>query len=307
MRVEEVKDEVQVTDPGMGLVDAIYERRSVRGFLNKEVPQEVLNRIFEIAQKAPSNCNVQPWKVYVASGELKDKLKQKSHRANRAINDRIQQEEEIQTQIKTKLNKEKESALNQIFSNQEKENVNLSNVKSDNEKSKHISISKEGPLLNSLEEAKKLKGIQIRKIPENKSKIELKFTEKVYPHLAMREKFLQKLPDPKPKNEKNNTKDEHNYLFYKDKGDEFLQKGDIDGAIEAYTICLELNKDCIKALINKSLAYFRKLNYTDSLNDIDNALKILSEREDILQFRGWESYLLNRNIIISEGLCPYFI
>ena len=61
----------------MGLVDAIYERRSVRGFLNKEVPQEVLNRIFEIAQKAPSNCNVQPWKVYVASGELKDKLKRK--------------------------------------------------------------------------------------------------------------------------------------------------------------------------------------------------------------------------------------
>ena len=77
MRVEEVKDEVQVTDPGMGLVDAIYERRSVRGFLNKEVPQEVLNRIFEIAQKAPSNCNVQPWKVYVASGELKYKLKRK--------------------------------------------------------------------------------------------------------------------------------------------------------------------------------------------------------------------------------------
>ena len=32
MRVEEVKDEVQVTEPGMGLVDAIYERRSVRGF-----------------------------------------------------------------------------------------------------------------------------------------------------------------------------------------------------------------------------------------------------------------------------------
>ena len=77
MRVEEIKDEVQANDPGMGLVDAIYERRSVRGFLNKEVPQEVLNRIFEIAQKAPSNCNVQPWKVYVASGGLKDKLKRK--------------------------------------------------------------------------------------------------------------------------------------------------------------------------------------------------------------------------------------
>lgn len=67
---------VQASDPDMKLVDAIYARHSVRGFLDKEVPLETLNRIFEIARMAPSNCNVQPWKVYVASGELKDKLKQ---------------------------------------------------------------------------------------------------------------------------------------------------------------------------------------------------------------------------------------
>ena len=77
MQVEKVKSEAEANDPSMSLVDAVYKRRSVRGFLEKEIPQDVLNRIFEIAQKAPSNCNVQPWKVYVASGELKDKLKQK--------------------------------------------------------------------------------------------------------------------------------------------------------------------------------------------------------------------------------------
>ena len=77
MQVEKSKSEAAANDPSMSLVDAVYERRSVRGFLDKEIPQDVLNRIFEIAQKAPSNCNVQPWKVYVASGELKDKLKQK--------------------------------------------------------------------------------------------------------------------------------------------------------------------------------------------------------------------------------------
>ena len=63
-------------DPTMSLVDSIYSRRSVRGYLDKEVPQEALNRIFEIAQQAPSNCNVQPWKVYVASGELKNRLRE---------------------------------------------------------------------------------------------------------------------------------------------------------------------------------------------------------------------------------------
>ena len=62
------------TDPELNLIDAIYARRSVRGYLDQEVPREVLDRIFEIAQQSPSNCNVQPWKVYVASGALKDQL-----------------------------------------------------------------------------------------------------------------------------------------------------------------------------------------------------------------------------------------
>lgn len=68
-----------VTDSDMSLLDAVCARRSVRGFLDKEVPQDVLNRIFSIAQKAPSNCNVQPWKVYVASGELKERLKKQMY------------------------------------------------------------------------------------------------------------------------------------------------------------------------------------------------------------------------------------
>jgi hypothetical protein len=73
--VELGKSESPVMDPEMSLVEAIYARRSVRGFLDKKVPEGMLNRIFEIAQKTPSNCNVQPWKAYVASGDLKDKLK----------------------------------------------------------------------------------------------------------------------------------------------------------------------------------------------------------------------------------------
>ena len=68
-------DAMQSGDPEMSLIDAIYQRRSVRGYLDKEVPQASLNRIFEIANQSPSNCNVQPWKAYVASGKLKDRLK----------------------------------------------------------------------------------------------------------------------------------------------------------------------------------------------------------------------------------------
>ncbi len=53
----------------------IRDRRSVRGFLPKPVPREILEEVFELAQRAPSNCNVQPWRVYVASGELLAQLR----------------------------------------------------------------------------------------------------------------------------------------------------------------------------------------------------------------------------------------
>ncbi len=71
--------ELPLADPDMGLIEAINTRRSVRGFLDKPVPRQTMQRIFEIAQQAPSNCNVQPWKAYVASGELKDRLKQQMY------------------------------------------------------------------------------------------------------------------------------------------------------------------------------------------------------------------------------------
>ncbi len=79
MNTESETTELSVVDPSMSLVEAVSKRRSVRGFLDKEVSQQVINRIFEIAQQAPSNCNVQPWKAYVASGELKESLKKKMY------------------------------------------------------------------------------------------------------------------------------------------------------------------------------------------------------------------------------------
>jgi nitroreductase len=61
----------------MNVSDAINKRVSTRAFLDKPVPEEVLHQLFTDAQKAPSNCNVQPWQVYVVSGTAKDALKEK--------------------------------------------------------------------------------------------------------------------------------------------------------------------------------------------------------------------------------------
>ncbi len=59
----------------MTVAEAMQKRLSVRAFLNKPIPEETLKRIFAQAQKAPSNCNVQPWQTYVVSGSKKDELK----------------------------------------------------------------------------------------------------------------------------------------------------------------------------------------------------------------------------------------
>ncbi len=52
----------------MNFQDAVTNRRSVRGFLPDTIPKDTLARILTLANLAPSNCNIQPWHVYVASG-----------------------------------------------------------------------------------------------------------------------------------------------------------------------------------------------------------------------------------------------
>jgi nitroreductase len=54
---------------------AVMSRRSVRGFQNREVPQDVINKVFDLARWAPSNTNIQPWQTYVASGATRDALR----------------------------------------------------------------------------------------------------------------------------------------------------------------------------------------------------------------------------------------
>ena len=59
----------------MELQAAIKERKSVRGYLDKPVPKEVLNQIIEISVRAPSTKNTQPWQFYVVTGAPLAKLK----------------------------------------------------------------------------------------------------------------------------------------------------------------------------------------------------------------------------------------
>jgi len=56
------------------IVDAIEGRRSIRAFKPDPVPRETVERILEIAARAPSGANIQPWKVKVLTGAARDAL-----------------------------------------------------------------------------------------------------------------------------------------------------------------------------------------------------------------------------------------
>jgi len=53
----------------MDVVEAIRQRRSVRGYKPEAVPENILREIIETAQRAPSWANTQPWEFAIVRGE----------------------------------------------------------------------------------------------------------------------------------------------------------------------------------------------------------------------------------------------
>ncbi|HZW19837.1 nitroreductase [Noviherbaspirillum sp.] len=53
---------------------AITSRRSIRAFLPTPVAREDIEAILDVASRAPSGTNCQPWKVYVLTGAARERL-----------------------------------------------------------------------------------------------------------------------------------------------------------------------------------------------------------------------------------------
>lgn len=62
----------------MDVYEAVKSRRAVRGFADREVPREVLERVLSAAAWAPSGSNLQPWKIYVVAGEPLAEIKKRA-------------------------------------------------------------------------------------------------------------------------------------------------------------------------------------------------------------------------------------
>ena len=79
-------DRSPVADPLM-VEAAITGRMSARAFSPKPVPRDLIQRLLEVASRAPSGTNTQPWKVYVLQGASKDALVSQVCAAHDAIRD----------------------------------------------------------------------------------------------------------------------------------------------------------------------------------------------------------------------------
>jgi nitroreductase len=58
----------------MDLIEAINERKSIRGFKPDPVPREKIEEILNVVTNAPSAINLQPWEFFVVMGEEKARL-----------------------------------------------------------------------------------------------------------------------------------------------------------------------------------------------------------------------------------------
>ncbi len=69
----------------MSVADAINSRMSIRAFTPQAVARELITELLQLASRAPSGTNTQPWKVYVLQGQSRDTLVDKVCAAHDAL------------------------------------------------------------------------------------------------------------------------------------------------------------------------------------------------------------------------------
>jgi len=75
MSVGEESGMAQGQDQNLTNDEVVVGRRSTRGFLPDAIPKAVIREILEIAMRAPSAFNTQPWHFYVVSGAPLDRIR----------------------------------------------------------------------------------------------------------------------------------------------------------------------------------------------------------------------------------------
>lgn len=59
----------------MDIIEAIKSRKSIRGYKAEPIPKSVIEEILEVASRAPSGMNTQPWEFTIVAGDVLDGIR----------------------------------------------------------------------------------------------------------------------------------------------------------------------------------------------------------------------------------------
>jgi nitroreductase len=60
----------------MDVIEAVKKRKSIRGYKPDPVPRQILEHILQLASRAPSAMNTQPWEFTVLTGDVLENVRQ---------------------------------------------------------------------------------------------------------------------------------------------------------------------------------------------------------------------------------------
>jgi nitroreductase len=64
--------------------EVVLGRRSIRGFKPEQVPKALIREVIEMAMRAPSSLNTQPWNFFVVTGDPLDRIRKGNTERNLA-------------------------------------------------------------------------------------------------------------------------------------------------------------------------------------------------------------------------------
>ena len=62
-------------NPEQTYEEVVRGRKSIRGYLDKPVPRELIEEVIALAMRSPSSMNTQPWHFHVITGEPLDRIR----------------------------------------------------------------------------------------------------------------------------------------------------------------------------------------------------------------------------------------
>ncbi|MEO1729939.1 MAG: nitroreductase [Pseudomonadota bacterium] len=65
----------ELGNPEQTFAQVVHGRRSIRGYLDKPVPKELIAEVLAMAMRSPTSYNTQPWYFHVISGEPLDRIR----------------------------------------------------------------------------------------------------------------------------------------------------------------------------------------------------------------------------------------